>query len=91
MAEPHVSLDSSELPPAARRLQAPLEDQLSSALQAAVEEVRENYAGEGTDEVAQKLLSATRDGLHPDIADAFVPDQAQLHQVAEVIVNDAAP
>jgi hypothetical protein len=91
MAEPHVSLNPSELPPAARRLREPLEAQLSSALQAAVEEVRENYAGEGTDEVAQELLTATRDGLHPDIAAAFMPDQAQLDQVAEVIVETTPP
>ena len=88
MAEPHVSLDPSELPPVARRLREPLEAQLSSALQAAVEEVRENYTGEGKDEVAQDLLSATRDGLHPDIAAAFHPDQAQLDRVAEAIVEN---
>lgn len=89
MAEPRVSLESDQLSPAARRLQEPLEDQLSSALALATEQVRENYRGEPVDEVSAALLAATRDALHPDVAAAFQPDRAELRQVAEAIVAQA--
>jgi hypothetical protein len=89
MAEPHVSLDPADLPPSAQHLREPLEAQLSSALQVAAKDVREHYHGESVDEVSDELVSATRDGLHPDIAAAFEPDGDELRRVAEVIVDDA--
>jgi hypothetical protein len=86
MDEPHVSLDPASLNPVERKLRGPLEEQLSSALQSATERVAERYAGEPVDEVRRRLLAETRAGLHRDIAEAFEPDEAELHRVAEVIV-----
>jgi hypothetical protein len=89
MSEPHVTLDPAQLPAAAQRLRGPLEDQLSSALQHATEQVRAEYRGESVDEVAEKLLHQTRDALHPDIAEAFQPAGGELRRVAEEIVSRA--
>ncbi|GII25745.1 hypothetical protein [Planosporangium mesophilum] len=87
MAEPHVTLEQTDLDPAPEKLRGPLEEQLSSALQRATEVVSDDYDGEPVDEVTDRLLSETRAALHPDIADAFQPDPAELRRVAEVIVN----
>jgi hypothetical protein len=89
MSEPHVTLDPSQLPPAAQKLRGPLEDQLSSALQHATDQVRAGYHGESVDEVADQLLRQTRDALHPDIAEAFQPGGGELRRVAEEIVSRA--
>jgi hypothetical protein len=89
MNEPHVTLDPNQLSPAAQKLREPLEEQLTSALQRATEQVDADYHGESIDEVTERLLDATRAALHPDIADAFAPDHAELRRVAEVIVSRA--
>lgn len=86
MVEPHVSLDPGTLGPVERKLQGPLEEQLTSALQAAADRVAARYAGQGVDEVAALLLAEARDGLHPDIAAGFTPDPAELRRVAAAIV-----
>lgn len=87
MAEPQITLDPHGLSPVQQKLQGPLEDQLTSALQAATGRVREAYAGEPVEEVCRLLLTETRAGLHPDIAAAFQPDRAEFCQVAEAIVR----
>lgn len=87
MAEPHVSLNQPDLGPVPEKLREPLEEQLSSALQRATEVVTADYHGEGVNEVAARLVDEARAGLHPDIAAAFQPDAARIHQVAETIVN----
>ena len=89
MVEPHINLDPANLTPVQRKLQGPLEEQLTSALQAATDRVSDNYAGEPVDDVADELLTETRSGLHPDIAAGFVPDQRELHRVAEAIVHES--
>jgi hypothetical protein len=86
MAEPQVTLDANSLNPVEDKLRGPLEDQLTSALQAAKDKIQRTYAGESVDEVAQELLDGTRAGLHPDIAEGFHPDPAELRRVAEAIV-----
>ncbi|UQU62924.1 hypothetical protein COUCH_28350 [Couchioplanes caeruleus] len=88
MMEPHVTLDPDNLGPAAEKLRGPLEQQLTSALQAATERVAHEYSGEPVDEVAHELLDETKAGLHQDIADGFVPNQRELHRVAEAIVRE---
>ena len=87
MAEPHVTLDPASLSPVEEKLRGPLEDQLSSALQHATDKVSGEYAGEPVEDVTVKLLEQTREGLHPDIAAGFAPDQGALRRVAEVIVQ----
>jgi hypothetical protein len=87
MAEPHVTLEQPDLAPAPEKLRGPLEEQLSSALQRATEVVDHDYHGESVDEVAARLLAETRSGLHPDIADAFQPDPAEMRRVAEMIMS----
>ncbi len=87
MSEPHVTLNQPDLGPVPEKLRGSLEEQLSSALQRATEVVTAGYHGQPVDEVAAELLAETRAALHPDIADAFEPDPAQLRQVAEVIVQ----
>jgi F0F1-type ATP synthase delta subunit len=89
MSEPQITLDPNSLNPVEEKLRGPLQEQLSSALQAATEKIRQTYAGESVDEVARMLLERTREGLHPDIAEGFRPDIAQLRQVAEAIVTRA--
>jgi hypothetical protein len=89
MADPHVSLDPASLGPVERKLQGALEEQLSSALAAATEQVRSGYAGQSVDEVCRELLDGARGGLHPDIAAGFHPDPAELRRLAEAIVSDA--
>ncbi len=89
MAEPHVTLEPRSLSPVEEKLRGPLEDQLSSALQAATVRVRHDYAGESVGEVTTMLLEQARAGLHPDIAAGFHPDHEQLRQVAEAIVGQA--
>ncbi|GGJ83165.1 hypothetical protein GCM10010123_11010 [Pilimelia anulata] len=74
MIDPHVRLDAATLGPVGRKLVHPLEEQLTSAMQRAAENVDDEYHGEGVPEVAEELLAETRSGLHPDIAAAFEPD-----------------
>ncbi|MFD2765913.1 flagellar motor switch protein FliG [Micromonospora eburnea] len=87
MSEPHVTLDPGGLDPVQRKLRGPLEDQLTSALQAATERVRASYAGEPVEEVCRRLLDETRVGLHPDIAAGFQPDMEEFCRVAVAIVR----
>ncbi|MCW3819431.1 hypothetical protein ONA91_33815 [Micromonospora sp. DR5-3] len=89
MSEPHVTLDPSGLDPVQQKLRGPLEDQLTSALQAATERVRAGYAGEPVEEVCRRLLDETRAGLHPDIAAGFNPDMDEFCRVAVAIVRGA--
>ncbi len=89
MAQPHIHLDPASLSPVEEKLRGPLEDQLTSALQAATDKVTHDYAGEPVDTVTVKLLEQTRAGLHPDIAAGFNPDQGELRQVAEAITHTA--
>ncbi|HET6531851.1 MAG TPA: hypothetical protein VFH03_14775 [Actinoplanes sp.] len=86
MSDPQINLDPHSLNPVEEKLRGPLEDQLTSALQAATHKIESRYAGEPVDEVARMLLEQTRAGLHPDIAAAFTPDEHELHRVAEAIV-----
>ena len=88
MMDPQVTLDPNSLSPVERKLQGPLEDQLTSALQAATGKISERYAGQPVDEVERMLFEQTKSGLHPDIAAAFTPDHAQLRQVAQAIVSE---
>jgi hypothetical protein len=87
MAEPHISLDPDGLSPVEQKLRGPLQDQLTSALQAATHKISERYAGEPVGEVERMLLEQTRAGLHPDIASAFSPDHHELRRVAQTIVD----
>jgi hypothetical protein len=85
--QPHVTLDPDSLNPVERKLREPLEEQLSSALQAAAHRVRDSYHGEPVEQVQARLLAETRAGLHPDVAEGFHPDPDQLRAVAEAIVR----
>lgn len=87
MGEPHVTLDPDGLNPVEQELREPLQEQLSSALQAATERIEEQYAGQSVEEVCRMLDAETRRGLHPDIAAGFSPDHAELRRVAETIVS----
>ena len=91
MVEPQITLDAANLSPVEQKLQGPLEDQLTSALQAATGKISESYAGQPVDEVEAMLFEQTKSGLHPDIAAAFRPDHDQLKQVAQAIVTEAGP
>ncbi|GAA2468923.1 hypothetical protein GCM10010435_91570 [Winogradskya consettensis] len=88
MVEPHVTLDPNSLSPVEEKLRGPLEQQLTSAMQAATDKVSHEYAGEPVDTVATEILDETKAGLHHDIADGFVPDQRELRRVAEAIVRE---
>ena len=90
MAEPHITLDPNGLNSVEEKLRGPLQEQLTSALQAATERTRHDYAGEPVDQVTAHLLERTRSGLHHDIAAGFHPDMAQLREVAESIVAHAS-
>jgi hypothetical protein len=90
MSEPHVTLDPRGLSPAQEKLRGPLEQQLTSALQAATERVRASYVGEPVEAVCQRLLDETKSGLHPDIAAGFVPDMEEFCRVAVAIVRGEA-
>ena len=85
MTEPQITLDPQSLNPVEEKLREPLEDQLTSALQAATHQLRQEYAGEPVDQVTAMLLERTKAALHPDIAAGFRPDLTQLRQVAEAI------
>jgi hypothetical protein len=87
LAQPHVTLDPQSLNSVEEKLRGPLEDQLSSALQAAMVKVRHHYAGENVEQVTTMLLKQAKAGLHPDIAAGFHPDHEQLRHVAERIVG----
>lgn len=87
MGEPHVTLDSEDLNHVERKLREPLEEQLTSALQAAAGRVAADYGGEPVEEVQRRLLAKTREGLHPDIAAGFHPDEGELRRVAEAITH----
>jgi hypothetical protein len=87
MVEPHITLDPRSLNPIEEKLRGPLEDQLTSALQAATSRVRADYHGEPVEQVSVELLQQTRHGLHPDIAAGFEPDPAELRRVAEAVVR----
>jgi hypothetical protein len=89
MAEPQINLDPASLTPVEQKLRGPLEDQLTSALQAAIEKITEGYAGESVDRVTAMLLAQTKAGLHPDIAAGFSPDPTELRRVANEIVQAA--
>lgn len=81
----HLSADTDLGP--AEKLREPLEAQLTSALRAAVEKVDADYHGEDVESVSEELLTGTKDGLHPDIAEALTPNQRQLRSVAADIVD----
>ena len=87
MTELHVSLDADQLSPVERKLQDPLEEQLTSALKRAAARVAERYDGQGEDEVAQWILDEARSALHPDIAEAFQPAEADLRAVAQAVIR----
>jgi hypothetical protein len=89
MMDPQITLDPSTLSPVEEKLRGPLEEQLTSALQAATTKISEGYAGQPVDVVERMLFEQTKAGLHPDIAAAFTPDHAQLRQVAQAIVSGA--
>ena len=88
MVEPRIRIDPSTSLGPLEKLRGPLEDQLTSALQGAVDTVGEQYHGESVDEVSEELLEKTKSGLHPDIAASFEPDGDQLKSVASTIVDD---
>jgi hypothetical protein len=88
MVEPRIHLDPEMSLGAVEKLRGPLEDQLTSALQVAVEQVDDNYHGESVEQVTGELLEKTKSGLHKDIAAGFEPDQEQLRSVAASIVAD---
>jgi hypothetical protein len=90
MVDPQVTLDSQNLSPVEQKLRGPLEDQLTSALQAAADKVEHEYAGQSADELTAMLLQRTKAALHPDIAAGFSPDPAELHRVAEAIIARAS-
>jgi len=87
--EPQITLDPNNLSPVEQKLRGPLEDQLTSALQAAAGKIRAEYAGQSVDEVEAMLFEQTKSGLHSDIAAAFAPDHNQLRQVAQALVSEA--
>jgi hypothetical protein len=90
MAEPHVTLEPDPDDPVQRKLRGALEEQLTSALQAATDRVRASYRGEPVDVVCQQLLDETKSGLHPDIAAAFEPDMGEMSRLAVAIVRGQA-
>ncbi|SDZ22302.1 hypothetical protein SAMN05444365_107160 [Micromonospora pattaloongensis] len=87
MSEPHITLDPTGLSPVEKKLRGPLEEQLTSALQAAADRVRTTYGGEPVETVCQRLLDETKAGLHPDIAAGFEPDMDEFCRVAVAIVR----
>ena len=89
MVEPHITLDPNNLSPVEEKLRGPLEEQLTSALQAATDKISDEYAGEPVETVTGELLTQTRAGLHPDIAAGFTPDQGELRRVAQEIIQTA--
>ena len=89
MVEPRAQLDPASLGPV-EKLRGPLEDQLTSALNAAVDKVDDHYQGEGVEQVAEDLMEETKGGLHPDIAAKIAPNEDQIRSVAETIVKDNA-
>jgi len=88
--EPHVTLEPDPHDPVQRKLRGALEEQLTSALQAANDRVRGSYRGESVDVVCRRLLDETRAGLHPDIAAGFEPDMDELSRLAVAIVRGQA-
>ncbi len=87
MADLHVSLDGDQLNAVERKLQEPLEEQLTSALKHAAAQVAQRYDGQSEDEVLRWLLQETRDALHPDIAEGFEPDEDRLRLVARAVID----
>jgi len=87
MSEPRVTLDPADLSPVERKLKSALEEQLTSALQAAARRISADYSGEPVDEVCRRLYEETLTGLHPDIAAGFRPDGPELCRVAEAITR----
>ena len=87
MVDPHITLDPNGLSPVEQKLRGPLEEQLTSAFQAATDKVQQQYDGEPVEQVSQEILKQTRSGLHPDIAAGFTPDPTQLRQVAEAVIQ----
>jgi hypothetical protein len=90
IVDPQVHIDPETSLGSAENLRGPLEQQLTSALQAAVKKVDGDYHGEGVQDVADELLAGTKHGLHSDIAEGFAPDQVQLRSVAAEIVENNA-
>lgn len=66
-------------------LHDPLEEQLTSALRAAVDRLAGNVTGQPVEQVYEELVRATGDGLHPDIAARFEPDEAELRRIAGLL------
>jgi hypothetical protein len=89
MVKPRVHLDPASLGPV-ENLRQPLEDQVNSALQVAVDKVEKHYDGEDVDQVTEDLVEGTKAGLHPGVAAAITPDAGQLRSVASTIVAENA-
>ena len=91
MDEPQVTLDPRTLSPVEEKLRGPLEEQLTSALQAATDKIRHRYAGEPLDVITAQLLAETKASLHPDIAAGWQPDPQELQHVAQSIISPLRP
>ena len=90
LAEAHVTLET-EPGTIEDELHDPLEEQLTSALRAAVERLAGTVTGQPVDQVYDELVRATGDGLHPDIAARFEPDEAELRRVAALLARGEVP
>ncbi len=72
-------------------LRGPLEEQLTSALQAAISRLTDEAKGLSVDEVYEKLRAGISDGLHPDIAARFSPNEAELRAIATQLSRGEIP
>jgi hypothetical protein len=89
-ADAHVTLHT-EPGTIENELHDPLEEQLTSALRAAVDRLAGTVTGQPVDQVYDELVRATGDGLHPDIAAHFEPDEAELRRVATLLARGEVP
>jgi hypothetical protein len=90
MSDPHITLNT-EPGTIEDELHDPLEEQLTSALRAAVDRLSGEVTGQPVDQVYDQLLHATTDGLHPDIAARFDPDEPELRRIATLLAHGDLP
>jgi hypothetical protein len=56
-----------------------------------VDRLSGEVTGQPVDQVYDQLLHATTDGLHPDIAARFDPDEPELRRIATLLAHGDLP
>lgn len=90
MEEPEITV-RTEPGTVEDRLHDSLEQQLTSALRAAIHRLDGTVVGMDVPAVRERLVEETRAGLHPDIAARFEPSRYEMTAIAAQLALGVEP